>query len=156
MLGPFVRYLSTIPTEKRLKTGNLNWENYDGNCDKKEGGNFTSRQCLKCFPKYVSYDWVYVYIERGALKRYRSPLRCSNGFYSKLYAEQKTSNLGSWSCNFFIVRRCSTIAESRGTECLDVNGSLFRIARSTLCLTLTSKLWLVRPIYVELHQHLNL
>ena len=28
-----------------------------------------SRLCLKCLPKYVNYDWIYVYIERGDLKK---------------------------------------------------------------------------------------
>ena len=52
---------------------------------------------LICLPKYVSYDWFSVYIEKGDLKKCRSPLRYSNGFYSWLYAEQKTSHLGCWS-----------------------------------------------------------
>ena len=47
----------TIPLEKRLKTDNLNWEN----CDKKMR-NFMSHQCLKCLPKYVSFDWISVYV----------------------------------------------------------------------------------------------
>ena len=37
---------------------------------------------FKMSTKYVSYDWISVYIEEGDLKRCRSLLRCSNGFYS--------------------------------------------------------------------------
>ena len=46
-------------------------------------------------------------------------------------------------------KRCLPIA----CECPDVIRSVLRIPRGTCCLTLISKRWLVRPIYVELHQH---
>ena len=57
--------IHTIAAEKRLKTGNINRENDDKMWQKM--GNVMSHRI--CLPKYVSYDWFSVNIERGDLKK---------------------------------------------------------------------------------------
>ena len=57
--------LQTITPEKRLKTGSLNREKMW----QKEMGNFVSLQSLHCHTKYVNYDWIFVYINRGWPKK---------------------------------------------------------------------------------------
>ena len=70
-----------------------------------------------------------------------------------LLALCRPENQSSWYLvlQLFIDKRCSPIAESIACECPVVIRSVLRTPRRTCCLTLTSKRWLVRPIYVELH-----
>ena len=62
-----------------------------------------SHQYLKRPPIYERYDCFSVYIERGDLKQYRSPLRCSIGLCPWLYVEQKNSHLDKMPCKYFFL-----------------------------------------------------
>ena len=121
---------------------------------KKGVGDFISHPNSKCLPKYVSYDWISVYIEgRSKIYIYIDRLQDVKMDFTPSSMQSRKPVILVVGPLLFMVKRCSPIAESIACECPVVNRSIFKIPRGTCCLTLISKRWLVRPVYVYLHMY---